>query len=70
MITTHLSKIRAIIFLVQYDRLLKGGRLALSCLLQRGGEADGGLSGVDVDVHVRHVHPRSAFIPQKEVDRP
>lgn len=38
--------------------------------LMKGGEADGGLSSIDADVHVRHVHPRFADLPQKEIDRP
>jgi hypothetical protein len=36
----------------------------------QGGEADGGVSSIDADVHVRHVHPRVADVPQKEIDRP
>lgn len=37
----------------------------LSHVLQRGGDTDGGLSGVDIDVHVWNVHSCAADLPQK-----
>lgn len=43
-----------------------GGRL----ISRKGGDANGGLSSIVPDVHVRHVHYCSAKLPQKEIDRP